>query len=283
MLLRKLLIAAAVSLFINIIFFISVLMQSNTFHGLFSELTSLFIFISIFIFMLGLPVSILAYFIVRDMEDSRMAINFVIHIGSSVIIGFLLFKVLFFFVILTFVAGFLFFIGDEVFIFQNEHTRKINKLWSAVSVLLLILVISAPILWIFPNQDANLNEADAIDKNLPPGLTLIWNESSIKNISPVHCKQEEKECQADRAPYKLPEAGANLDIVDSYYTNTVEFEITNRIEEPSYEFFYLEGAKVKKIGLVDNKLVIPYGLKAQVMKGNLIWEDEVLSFSIAVK
>lgn len=233
-------------------------------------------YMSLFILAVGLPISIGAFFIVGNVKNRRRLLNFSIHVFSSAIIGILIFTYSMGFAlysIYTIIAGFLFFIGDELCIYTEHRKQNRHRLWSSGFIALAIpgLLLLVPSFGIEGEK---------------PGLTrefsLYWNEKSLTNIDLVHCKVEEKGCSADKSPYIQTDADENLDTIDTYYSNTAEIKLSEW-SESTIEVYYLENDQVKQLELIDHILVIPNGLQEQVMKGNIIWEDEVLSFSIAVK
>ena len=180
---------------------------------------------------------------------------------------------------ITVLSGFLFFLGDEWFLYRKGLKSGRFRVWEAAAAAGIIACAAAPIYLIFANDSPEAVET--VDLSKPPVISVEWNETTLSRIKPEYCKFKRKDCTKDKEPYYINDLKGET--IDIYYANTFRLSASNRIEDPEYEIYYLDGEQVKQLESVNGTFVIPDGLKDQVIKGNAIWENEILQFEAAVK
>ncbi|MGP1906565.1 hypothetical protein ACTSEZ_00225 [Metabacillus sp. JX24] len=238
------------------------------------------VFSAMFIFAVGLPVSVVSYFIVRNRGKSRRFLNFSIHVFSAAAAGFILSIGSLDGVLLTVFAGFLFFLFDEVLLYHRKHVPVRVTKWDGALGALVLIGIGIPIYLSLANSGGTEGEVETVDLSKPPVVSVVWKNSALGSIKPQYCKVESEACTKDMAPYYTDSLKG--DVLDTYYSNTFTLSAANRVEEPEFEIYYLEGEEVKELRPVNGVYVVPLGLKDQVMKGNAIWKNEILTFEAAV-
>lgn len=280
---KKIGIAAAASIGVNFLIYLTALITGFitgdfTSRPSLEDMAFLLFYISSFIFAIGTPVSILAYYIVRNKGESRRALNFSIHMLSSSAAGLIFFREVYPLVMITVLSGFLFFLGDEWFLYRKGLKSGRFRVWDAAAAAGIIACAAAPIYLISANDSPEAVET--VDLSKPPVISVEWNETTLNRIKPEYCKFKRKDCTKDKEPYYINDLKGET--IDIYYANTFRLSASNRIEDPEYEIYYLDGEQVKQLESVNGVFVIPDGLKDQVIKGNAIWENEILQFEAAV-
>ncbi|MGD6792812.1 hypothetical protein [Metabacillus indicus] len=231
-----------------------------------------------FIVAVGLPVSIVSYYIVRNKGKSRRLLNFSIHVLTAAAAGFFIFREVYGF-LLTVFAGFLYFLFDEWLLYHRKHEPVKGTKWDTVFAALILFCIGVP-LFISIWNSGREEDDDLVDLSKPPVISVVWNEKTLESIKPEYCKVEVKGCTKEMDPYYTDSLKG--DVLDTYYSNTFTLSAANREGEPEFEIYYLEGEEVKELRPVNGVYVVPLGLKDQVMKGNAVWENEILTFEAAV-
>ncbi|MGG4490488.1 hypothetical protein [Metabacillus idriensis] len=283
MIYKKIGIAALASLGANFLIYLTALL-TGFITGDFITGTSLediaflLFYISLFIFAIGTPVSILAYYIVRNKGESRRTLNFSIHMLSSTAAGLIFFHEIYPLVIITVLSGFLFFLGDEWVLYRKSLKSGRFRVWKAAAAAGIIACTAAPIYLL--SEDESAEVAETVDLSKPPVISVEWNETTLSRIKPEYCKFKRKDCTRDKEPYYINDVKGEA--IDIYYANTFRLNMSNRLEDPEYEIYYLEGEQVKQLESVNGIFVIPDGLKDQIIKGNAVWENEILQFEAAV-
>lgn len=280
---KKIGIAALVSIGVNFLIYITALITGFitgdfTSSPSLEDIAFLLFYISSFIIAIGTPVSILAYYIVRNKGESRRTLNFSIHMLSSTAAGLIFFHEIFPLVMITVLSGFLFFLGDEWFLYRKGLKSGRFRVWKAAAAAGIIACAAAPIYLFSADDSAEMEET--VDLSKTPVISVEWNETTLSHIKPEYCKFKRKDCTRDKEPYYISDFKGEA--IDIYYANTFRLSASNRIAEPEYEIYYLDGEQIKQLEPVNGTFVIPEGLKDQVIKGNAIWETEILQFEAAV-
>lgn len=231
-----------------------------------------------FIVAVGLPVSIISYYIVRNKGKSRRLLNFSIHVLSAAAAGFFIFREVYG-ILLTVFAGFLYFLFDEWLLYHLKHEPVKGTKWDTAFVALVLVCIGVPLFMAIWNSGREEDD-DLPDLSKPPVISVVWNDKTLQSIKPEYCKVEVKGCTKKMDPYYTDSLKG--DVLDTYYSNTFTLSAANREGEPEFEIYYLEGEEVKELRPVNGVYVVPLGLKDQVMKGNAVWENEILTFEAAV-
>ena len=231
-----------------------------------------------FIVAVGLPVSIVSYYIVRNKGKSRRLLNFSIHVLSAAAAGFFIFREVYG-ILLTVFAGFLYFLFDEWLLYHRKHEPVKGTKWDTAFVALVLVCIGVPLFIAIWNSGREEDD-DLPDLSKPPVISVVWNEKTLESIKPEYCKFKVKGCTKKMDPYYTDSLKG--DVLDTYYSNTFTLSAANREGEPEFEIYYLEGEEVKELRPVNGVYVVPLGLKDQVMKGNAVWENEILTFEAAV-
>ncbi|WP_158001684.1 hypothetical protein [Metabacillus indicus] len=231
-----------------------------------------------FIVAVGLPVSIVSYYIVRNKGKSRRLLNFSIHVLSAAVAGFFIFREVYG-ILLTVFAGFLYFLFDEWLLYHSKHEPVKGTKWDTAFVALVLVCIGVPLFMAIWNSGREEDD-DLPDLSKPPVISVVWNEKTLESIKPKYCKVEVKGCTKEMDPYYTDSLKG--DVLDTYYSNTFTLSAANREGEPEFEIYYLEGEEVKELRPVNGVYVVPLGLKDQVMKGNAVWENEILTFEATV-
>ncbi|MEM5017666.1 hypothetical protein WKH31_15335 [Metabacillus indicus] len=229
-----------------------------------------------FLLIAGVPVHLLAGFIVEKSKRFKLTVSFLIHILPAAAIGFALFGEAAFLIGIPVISAAVFFAVDAL-IFR----RVIQPVKIAGIVLLPVLIYG---LMCLP-QLIQKAEFRAIQNEPRPMAELTVNEqtSSIR-LGTCWDSDDSSGCPIDREPYLLPTDDVGVAEFQVNGEAFAELNFLNTDRSFTLEVYYLTDNGVEKIKTDQNGFTLPDGIKEQVIKGTATMDNsQKVSFSVGIR
>ncbi|MEK3805426.1 hypothetical protein MHB63_02340 [Bacillus sp. FSL H8-0547] len=229
-----------------------------------------------FLLIAGVPVHLLAGFIVGKVKRFKLTVSFFIHILPAAIIGFALFGEAGFLIGIPVISASVFFAADAVIYRRVSHPAKI-----AGVVLLPALIY---VLMCIPQLIQKV-EFQAIQNEPEPMAELTVNEeTSPIRLSTCWDSDDSSGCPIDREPYLLPTDDVGVAEFQVNGEAFAELNFLNTDRSFTLEVYYLTENGVEKIKTDQNGFTLPDGIKEQVIKGTATMDNsQKVSFSVGIR
>ncbi|WP_139364821.1 hypothetical protein [Sutcliffiella halmapala] len=233
----------------------------------------------------ALPVTILAGFVTKYLDGFlRLAVNFLIHIGSAILISLVLFKDnLGLFALIAIVVAAIFFTFDELPNFPKK--REKGLLISTPFIILLIIMVPT---WMNSYQVSQ--ELKEIDQDGFPIPIVMINEKEVVIDDPLtgYSSTGTGGAHDILEPYILPLGILEDEQYEVYDVNggdIISLSFDSEPDDYSAELVYLKEGTMftERISDTNNKFTVPDNLEPQAIAINIVWPRHQVSFHIMVK
>ncbi|MGR3762887.1 hypothetical protein [Rossellomorea sp. NS-SX7] len=232
----------------------------------------------------GAPVSILAGMITTKIKWQPHLVNFLIHMGPSIVISFFMFGDMGFspFFGIPLVAASIFFIVDEI-VFHKVSLKRKKAKWMFAIPLVLFSVFGAPYYFIGLKGQYTSSQ---INQKGPPSVTLLTGEEP-ESIRSSYCwTSDGTGCSYDTNPFPLPpEEGVDfVDEIELKEPTALKFQFDNSKGEPTLHAYYNDGSGKKMIKTEGSEITIPSDIPEQGVKIVAKWDNhEIVWFFVGVR
>ncbi|MGD6793131.1 hypothetical protein [Metabacillus indicus] len=228
-----------------------------------------------FLLVIGVPVHLLAGYIVEKSKRFKLTVSFLIHILPAAIIGFALFGEAGFLIGIPVISASVFFAADAVIY------RRVSRPAIAGIVLLPVLIYG---LMCIP-QLIQKAEFRAIQNEPEPMAELTVNEqTSPIRLGTCWDSDDSSGCPIDREPYLLPTDDVGVAEFQVNGEAYAELNFLNTDRSFTLEVYYLTDNGVEKIKTDQNGFTLPDGIKEQVIKGTATMDNsQKVSFSVGIR
>ncbi|KEZ52485.1 hypothetical protein [Metabacillus indicus] len=267
------------SIIISLLVFPAVLGFENS-ENLLMEYARNFVFCTVyggpFLLIAGVPVHLLAGFIVEKIERFKLTVSFLIHILPAAAIGFALFGEAAFLIGIPVISAAVFFAVDALIFRRVIHPAKIAGI-----VLLPVLIYG---LMCIPQLIQKAEFRDIKNEPRPMAELTVNEQTSSIRLGSCWDSDDSSGCPIDREPYLLPtdDVGVTEFQVDGEAFAELNFLNTDR--SFTLEVYYLTDDGVEQIKTDQNGFTLPDGIKEQVIKGTATMDNsQKVSFSVGIR
>ncbi|WP_411334801.1 hypothetical protein ACK1LH_06395 [Metabacillus indicus] len=229
-----------------------------------------------FLLIAGVPVHLLAGYIVGKIKKFKLTVSFLIHILPAAFIGFALFGEAAFLIGIPVISAAVFFAVDAVIYRRVNHPIKIAGVVLLPALIYVLMCIPQLI------QKA---EFRAIQNEPEPMAELTVNEqTSPIRLGTCWDSDDSSGCPIDREPYLLPTDDVGVAEFQVNGEAFAELNFLNTDRSFTLEVYYLTDNGVEKIKTDQNGFTLPDGIKEQVIKGTATMDNsQKVSFSVGIR
>jgi hypothetical protein len=236
------------------------------------------------ILLTALPVTIFAGFVTRLLKGfSRLAVNFIIHIGSAIFISQFLFKEFNEFASISIVVAAIFFTFDEL----SHFAKKRNKGLLSVTPIVILFITLVPS-WMHNHQVSQ--ELEEIDRVGFPSPVIMINEREVEVDDPVsrYSSTGIGETYEILEPYILPKGileDPQYDVHEINGGDTISLSFDQKLNENyTAELTYLLDGTMftERISDTNNEFIVPDNLEPQAIAIDGVWTRYQVSFHIMI-
>lgn len=277
---KKKIIVSLISIVISILILPLILGEygNNFIHDYLGLILIYSLFASPFMILLGIPVNIIAGFVLKKVTRFKPFINLLLHSVPALIIGVILFNEEFFLIFIPVFISSIFFVVDTL-VFLRESTSKKKYFVLIVPFIFLLTLLT-------PNLIDKWQFSQIQNEELP--LVELDVNGEVVEITPNTCWDSDGSngCPVDNKPYLLPidPIGINEFNVEKEVEIKTRVHIPNSKRDYSISVFYIDGKKIKDLKVEGNEFLIPTHIQEQVVKVNITMDNsQKVSFQYGIR